>query len=194
MVEINPNYSDPLSDVTRKERKFLILFSTISISIVLTGLIPTEISALGVKFDQANQAAILFVFISVIVYYLASFSSYMYYDRSLWKIKLSDRNIGRTVDQFDKSIEFYDGARMTDGRLKPEEVKTFLFSISIHHRPWQKRSSPLTDDEKEILRVYKLILKDSTKATLIRQILDLYFPIVIGILAIILLIYKLIML
>ncbi|MCF8369426.1 MAG: hypothetical protein K9G76_10325 [Bacteroidales bacterium] len=194
MVELNPNLSDPLSDVTRKERKFLILFSTLSIAIVLTGLIPTEISALGVKFDQANQVAILLLFVAVIVYYLVSFTSYVYYDRSAWDIKLSDRVIDRTVDQFDKEIEFYDGARITETRIKPEIVKTLLFSISKHHGPYLKRKEPLTDDEKEILRVYEIFRKKSTKATMLRRTLDFYFPIIMGIIAIGLLVYKLIVL
>jgi hypothetical protein len=65
--------NDPLSDLTRKERLYLLAVSIIGIAIVKTGLIPTEITTLGVKFEEANQKTLLFVFGLVALYFLAAF-------------------------------------------------------------------------------------------------------------------------
>jgi hypothetical protein len=50
---------DPLSDVTRKERVYLLTTSTIGIAIVKTGLAPSRITTLGIEFEKANQNALL---------------------------------------------------------------------------------------------------------------------------------------
>jgi hypothetical protein len=76
--------SDPLSDVTRKERLYLLAVSIIGIAIVKTGLIPTEISTLGVKFEEANQKTLLFVFALVALYFLAAFLIYAVADFYTW--------------------------------------------------------------------------------------------------------------
>lgn len=59
---------DPLSGVTRSERKILLGVSVIAIAIVKTGLIPTKISALGIEFSQADRSALLGVMALVVIY------------------------------------------------------------------------------------------------------------------------------
>ncbi len=67
---------DPLSDVTRKERRMLLAISLLGVGLVKTGLVPTKIEALGVEFDKANQQALLFLLAIVAVYFFSAFLIY----------------------------------------------------------------------------------------------------------------------
>ena len=67
---------DPLSDVTRKERRLLLAVSIVGIGIVKTGLLPEKISALGIEFGHADQKALLGIFTLIIAYFLAAFVVY----------------------------------------------------------------------------------------------------------------------
>lgn len=75
---------DPLSDVTRKERVYLLVTSTIGIAIAKTGLIPSRISALGIQFEEANQSALLLLLGSVAAYFLVAFIIYAVADFFAW--------------------------------------------------------------------------------------------------------------
>jgi hypothetical protein len=81
-------FMDPLSEVTRKERKALLAVSTVAIVIATTGLIPTKISALGIEFGNADQAILLFVFQWIVGFFICAFLTYAIFDfvawRSLW--------------------------------------------------------------------------------------------------------------
>jgi hypothetical protein len=76
--------ADPLSEVTRKERLYLLGVSTIAVVIKLTGLVPTEISALGIKFEKANQETLLFYLGLVVLYFLGAFVLYGTSDLLAW--------------------------------------------------------------------------------------------------------------
>jgi hypothetical protein len=86
---------DPLSDVTRKERKALLAASLIGLFIAKTGLLPTEVSALGVKFDFSDQKAILGVLALVTAYFLVGFALYAASDFLAWRwaFRLTQREL-----------------------------------------------------------------------------------------------------
>jgi hypothetical protein len=50
---------DPLSEVTRKERKTFLGVSVLAIALVQANLIPKEITALGVKIEDVDEHALL---------------------------------------------------------------------------------------------------------------------------------------
>jgi hypothetical protein len=75
---------DPLSDVTRKERVYLLATSTIGIAIVKTGLVPSEISALGIQFEEANQSTLLLLLGMIVAYFLVAFIIYAVADFFAW--------------------------------------------------------------------------------------------------------------
>ncbi len=65
--------TDPLSELTRKERKYLLLVSFIAFAMTQAGLIPSEFSFFGIKGGSINVSAMLWLVSSVLVYFLASF-------------------------------------------------------------------------------------------------------------------------
>jgi hypothetical protein len=86
---------DPLSDVTRKERVYLLGISAISIAIVFTGLIPTEIRTFGIKFGEANRSSLLIILALVVAYFLVAFLSYALSDLAEWQERRRAAESGR---------------------------------------------------------------------------------------------------
>ncbi len=67
---------DPLSEVTRKERRFLLGISALAITIIKVGIIPTKITALGVVFKETDQQSFLWILGLLILYFLIAFIIY----------------------------------------------------------------------------------------------------------------------
>ena len=77
---------DPLSEVTRKERRLLLGASIICFALVKAELVPTKISAFGIDFSQANQRALLHVLALVVAYLVIAFAVYSASDIVSWRI------------------------------------------------------------------------------------------------------------
>lgn len=77
---------DPLSRVTRNERRALLALSAAGIVIAKTGLVPSKISALGIEFSQADQKSLLRVFAIIVIYFLVGFFIYAASDFVAWRI------------------------------------------------------------------------------------------------------------
>ena len=78
---------DPLSDVTRRERKVLLGVSAIALVVSQTGMVPTKLSALGIEFGASDQRALLQVFSAVIVYFTVAFIIYGASDYLQWRLR-----------------------------------------------------------------------------------------------------------
>lgn len=76
---------DPLSDVTRKERRSLLGISGIGLIIVNVGLLPAKINALGIEFDSPNKQTLLRFLALIILYYLIAFVIYAASDFITWR-------------------------------------------------------------------------------------------------------------
>jgi hypothetical protein len=75
---------DPLSEVTRKERVYLLGSSIVGIAILKTGLVPSKITALGIELEKGHQEAILSLLGLVVLYFLAAFVVYATSDFLAW--------------------------------------------------------------------------------------------------------------
>ncbi len=67
---------DPFRDLTRKERRNLLAISAIAWAIVKTGLVPTQISNLGITLTTKDQSALLKVLAVLVGYFLLAFIIY----------------------------------------------------------------------------------------------------------------------
>ena len=79
--------NDPLSEVTRRERKYLLGISLLSMFIVKTGLVPTKVSALGVEFNEANQESLLLILALMVLFFLVAFCIYALSDFLAWRVE-----------------------------------------------------------------------------------------------------------
>ena len=77
---------DPLSDVTRKERRFLLAISVFAITIVKAGIVPTKLTALGVEFGKTDQQSLLWVLGLITLYFLIAFIIYAASDFLAWRL------------------------------------------------------------------------------------------------------------
>ena len=90
-TSIEVRLRDPLSDITRKERRNLLVVSVVAAGIVHTGLVPQEITALGIKLSMAHQSALLKLLALVVGYFLAAFIIYAVSDwlSGRWALQLA---------------------------------------------------------------------------------------------------------
>jgi len=71
---------DPLSQVTRNERRLLLATSAIGIAVVKFGLKISEVPFFGLKFTEPNQYFLLWFILGVLVYFLIGFVLYAWID------------------------------------------------------------------------------------------------------------------
>src|SRR5215203_5705 len=64
--------------------------SAVGITIVFTGLIPTEIRTLGITFAEADRTSLLLIFALVVGYFLVAFVSYALSDYVEWNTARRD--------------------------------------------------------------------------------------------------------
>src|SRR5260370_32381246 len=77
---------DPLSHVTRNERRLLLGVSMVGITLVKTGLVPEKISTLGIEFTKTNQKSLLAIISFVTIYFLFAFAIYAAADFIAWRL------------------------------------------------------------------------------------------------------------
>lgn len=77
---------DPLTEVTRKERRILLGTCAIAFTTARTGLVPSKISALGVDFTAGDQKSLLSIMALVITYFLIAFLTYAIADFVAWRV------------------------------------------------------------------------------------------------------------
>lgn len=80
---------DPLSDVTRGERKLLLLVSLMSLALTWADLIPTRIESLGIEVSPANRDALIALLGLTLLYFLVAFSVYASADYARWRVARS---------------------------------------------------------------------------------------------------------
>lgn len=95
---------DALSDVTRKERRYLLGISLLGIALEKTGLVPSKISGLGIEFQNTDQRALLFIVAFVILYFLVAFIIYAFSDFLAWRLAINRQAIEREVSSYEKDI------------------------------------------------------------------------------------------
>ena len=76
---------DPLSEVTRTERRNLLGVSAIGIVIARSGLVPSKITALGIEFGPSDQRALLKIVAAIVLYFLLAFLIYAISDMVAWR-------------------------------------------------------------------------------------------------------------
>jgi hypothetical protein len=72
--------TDPLSEVTRSERKSLLGVSAAVVTVVHVGLVPTQISALGIDFNPGDQRTLVRMTALITLYFLLTFAAYAWSD------------------------------------------------------------------------------------------------------------------
>jgi len=75
MRDVRADYQAFLASHEKKvdqARKYLLIVSLIGLIVGQTGLVPKEITSLGIRFEQAQQQSFKYLIIAVIAYFMAS--------------------------------------------------------------------------------------------------------------------------
>jgi hypothetical protein len=98
---------DPLSDVTRKERRTLLGVSALGIIMVKAGLVPQKISTLGIDFQEIDKSLLLKSIAAVVAYFLVAFLIYALSDFIAWRIayRKAVRDLIKTSSKDMKDID-----------------------------------------------------------------------------------------
>jgi hypothetical protein len=128
--------SDPLSKVTRTERRSLLGISMIGITLVKTGLVPSKIAALGIEFTQTDQTSLLWIIALVTCYFLIAFTIYAASDFVTWRIaflssmKTIRSNIKAWKEEADLKDEHLEAAVIYSKNAKPKSSDRIIFQLS----------------------------------------------------------------
>lgn len=82
---------DPLTPVTRAERRMLLGLSGLGLAIVVVPLVPTKLAILGIEFSANNQANLLRFYAMVLVFFAAAFAVYAWSDYVAWRRRINIR-------------------------------------------------------------------------------------------------------
>jgi len=154
---------DALSDVTRKERHFLLGMSLLGIALIKTGLVPSKISGLGIEFQGTDQRALLVIVAFIILYFLVAFIIYATSDYLAWRIAINNLAIEKAVSAYNDDLH---GSYPQPGSIDEELNK---FSSELHKK-------------------YHIYFKLVTPASIVRALFDFGLPIALGLYALFLLI------
>ena len=93
----DPRFSDPLSEVTRRERKFLLATSSAGLAVVLLRAVPKGIPSIGLdELTGATQRGILWAIAIVVFYALVAFIVYAWSDFVIWRKAVARFDIDTT--------------------------------------------------------------------------------------------------
>lgn len=85
---------DPLHDVTRKERRFLLGLSLIAVILVEAGAFPTKVTALGLELSGSDHIIFLKWFRLLLIYSTGAFFLYGIVDIISWRNHWNARKDG----------------------------------------------------------------------------------------------------
>lgn len=173
MTTDNPSeflLSEPLSELSRKERRILLITSLIGIFVEKAKIIPTKVGALGIEFSTQEQQVIVVLLGSIVVYFLFAFVLYGTNDFLRWQhnfytimrdVFLQSKATHRKVESITKGVAWNIG-----------EIDKLQQAV---------------EDEMEVRAKYPFLdnlLKIAGPLSVARVAFDFLFPIVLGIYAV----------
>jgi biopolymer transport protein ExbB/TolQ len=161
----DPSVTDPLSEVTRAERKALLASCVIGLAISVGGLVPEKIETFGIEVSATQEQNLLQILAGVITYYLIGFSIYAWSDlkRRESLAVLARAKIGPTMNS---AMEDYKSAQKEFDSKDPSRAAA-LFNDKRF-----LRLAALSDQAKLAQRV--------SRAGTVRVAFDVYLPMIVA--------------
>lgn len=88
-------YKDPLGEVTRRERRSLLIASVLGLIIYFTGMVPEKFEMVGIIFTESQKSYFIIILQLVIIYFILIFSLYAYDDFKIYKSSIDEYNISK---------------------------------------------------------------------------------------------------
>lgn len=157
----------PMSDVTRKKRKSLLLASLIAFTISIGGLVPKDIKAFGISLSASERDSILIIIALSIIYLSLGFWIYSLADLRSRKLAIEQ---GRNKIPTDFKAIMVEGEKKLIQNVKSQNPKDIVDDPII---------------KKYFVMSEQVILANKVRKTgNIRVLYEFYFPHLIGIAAV----------
>ncbi|MBM4855601.1 hypothetical protein HYO47_22400 [Vibrio parahaemolyticus] len=127
---------DPLSEVTRKERRMLLGLSMLGVFFAKTGIVPSKISTLGIELAATEQSSFFYVLAAMLVYF--AFALYAFSDFIVWKKAVIESDVSEYKN--------YVIERETEHQQNPidEEVSSSRLMLYRKNRVWLSAKKPVS--------------------------------------------------
>lgn len=120
---------DPLTELTRKERRSLLIASALGVTFVKGGFVPSKVSTFGIDFTETDQRSLLLVVSVVVIYFLVGFVLYAASDfinrRGAW------------VDAFHAAVE--------ESETRPRRKRLIPDDFEDKEDPWEEFDRTMHD-------------------------------------------------
>ncbi|MGB4345963.1 MAG: hypothetical protein WBJ21_06160 [Burkholderiaceae bacterium] len=84
---------DPLSEISRRERRNLLVSSVLGFLTSSANLVPAKISVLGIEFGAINQSAYVYLLAAIVFYFLLAFLFMGATDYLNWELRYRQHNL-----------------------------------------------------------------------------------------------------
>jgi hypothetical protein len=82
-------FADPLSDVSRKDRRSLLGLSVVGFAITRLDLLPSKVEALGLVFNSLQKTFLIGILAAVVTYFCLAFLIHSGFELYLWRWSLA---------------------------------------------------------------------------------------------------------
>lgn len=165
---------DPLRELTRNKRKYLLLSSVIAIAVTKAGFIPTKINALGIEFQQSEQEKLLMFISLVVLYFAISFIVYASTDFLSWVNDIHEAKKDLIRQEYEGVESFEKFRKSCADKELDSAIDELERELKIREQYTGVASGWLS----------KLLIRSFTPTALIRGFLDFVLPILVSIYAI----------
>lgn len=126
---------DPLREVTRGERRWLLTVGLILLAVVYGNLVPKEINALGVTLTQTERTSLVIIMLAVELYYMVAFWIYAKADIAEWSHLFSEQDevVRRNISRFYHRSQHGSGLVGNSGL----DQETIAFATKVYGQPWK---------------------------------------------------------
>ncbi|WP_166837937.1 hypothetical protein [Rheinheimera pleomorphica] len=146
---------DPLSEVSRKERRMLLGLSMLSLFFTHGGALPTKFTALGVELGTGEQRTFLFIIAVGLLYFLSAFFLYSMSDFIVWRKKMTEEYI--------------------------KESRGMIQSYMYDNSPQNQYDAEVQFEEEKAWRKYQIWSRLTKPMSLLRAIFEFMLPIIVAI-------------
>ncbi|MGF1903440.1 hypothetical protein [Aliivibrio sifiae] len=130
---------DPLSEVTRKERRMLLGLSMLGVFFAKTGIVPSKVNALGIELAATEKSSFFYVLAAMLVYFVCAFILYAFSDFIVWKKEMIELDVSKYEDHVvERENEYH--------RRTPvaEEVHSSRLMLYRKNRVWLSAKKPVS--------------------------------------------------
>ena len=175
---VNILLQDPLTEVTRRERRMLLAASLLALTVVHAGIVPEKISAIGVEFSKVDQRYILLLLGLVILYFMVGFFTYALSDFFAWRWTLlqalAEIKAKRALAAEDQRLnELEKFAALTESASQTESASPWTTFIPKSGDFELLREKFLTDTATPTLRLTRVV-------SIVRAVFDFLLPPLVG--------------